>query len=861
MGYEFIESKDISTLLNKFTTILHVESAEKTFFTLQSVHGTELKIYKRLIEKFSNSVKQLLELNGMFGEANLLSLRDLFQCVARFLAILKTFVELFRGKEMGVQPFDEHLYAELLSRLPDESRFPTNATPNYRLIVQGGVAASFKSLGAKLTAFRSSSESPIRLDLNSLEEVHSLLDEFLSLLLSSFRDSFRGHTSVLLGDGWLASFAPSPSTVPLTLEEKQLLAPVLPRVTSFAGKSALPSYSLQSVSLETKTEKRPASSNEFGYAKRVARGEETPSSSLVIRLPVPQAYANKTLAGSSAKLTSSSPALSKSSSSPALSKSSSPILTGSSSPMTRVASSPVASTSILSSSSVSRSPSSPSKTPLLRIKTSLVASPSPMRPMKSDTSPSPALESIVLKPSDASSYGESSSLGNVSVSSSGPTRDSSSAAVNQPSPIVPLVQSSPVAANQPPPLIATVESSPVLPRASSSPVKNLSDLSDSSNEPISHLLNKLSSASERFSASAAKELQSAPATIPLGMSSNEATAPLSSSQSTNPSTSFTSSPSSSQPIKPLTVSTNSSVSSQPIISSTNPPTLSQPTKSSTKSSSQPINPPSSTSSTKSSSQPPSSTKSSTPTSPVTSPKPASSSAISASSDSNSNSDSDNEDEYPHHAARVGNTFQAVVKPFDAQLSERERRPHAQQERLWDPDRLSAEDLESFTSIFPADLMEKVYEVIVECDYDLDRAYKELTENPPLNPITRFNPEDEKRLEDNIDNLPMVHRLFFPYARNTEVVDLYYHMDASFKDDICTMCSGAGSLIFCSKCPRGFHKSCIKLPSMKEFICPFCLVNKESLSSSEIEGILSKYRHYINGQHAISSRSMSKRTSS
>ena len=32
----------------------------------------------------------------------------------------------------------------------------------------------------------------------------------------------------------------------------------------------------------------------------------------------------------------------------------------------------------------------------------------------------------------------------------------------------------------------------------------------------------------------------------------------------------------------------------------------------------------------------------------------------------------------------------------------------------------------------------------------------MTENPPLNPITRFNPEDEKRLEDNIDNLPMVH---------------------------------------------------------------------------------------------------------
>ena len=49
----------------------------------------------------------------------------------------------------------------------------------------------------------------------------------------------------------------------------------------------------------------------------------------------------------------------------------------------------------------------------------------------------------------------------------------------------------------------------------------------------------------------------------------------------------------------------------------------------------------------------------------------------------------------------------------------------------------------------------------------------------------------------------------------DVVDLFYHMDASFKDDICTICSSGGSLVFCSKCPRGFHKSCIKVQATKE----------------------------------------------
>lgn len=52
-------------------------------------------------------------------------------------------------------------------------------------------------------------------------------------------------------------------------------------------------------------------------------------------------------------------------------------------------------------------------------------------------------------------------------------------------------------------------------------------------------------------------------------------------------------------------------------------------------------------------------------------------------------------------------------------------------------------------------------------------------------------------------------------KSTDVVDLFYHMDASFKDDICTICQGAGALMFCSKCPRGFHKSCLHLNAMKE----------------------------------------------
>ena len=99
------------------------------------------------------------------------------------------------------------------------------------------------------------------------------------------------------------------------------------------------------------------------------------------------------------------------------------------------------------------------------------------------------------------------------------------------------------------------------------------------------------------------------------------------------------------------------------------------------------------------------------------------------------------------------------------------------------------------------------------------------DHPPQNPITRYSPEDRKRLEENTDKMPLVHvgcvakdepkHNYFPYVRSTDVVDLFYHMDASFKDDICTICSSPGDLMFCSRCPRGFHVSCLRSADVKD----------------------------------------------
>ena len=69
------------------------------------------------------------------GEQSVFIARSVSVCDA-LLAILETYVELFQEKDIGVQscrnrcewvtPVDEHLYAQLLQRLPEESQFPVN---------------------------------------------------------------------------------------------------------------------------------------------------------------------------------------------------------------------------------------------------------------------------------------------------------------------------------------------------------------------------------------------------------------------------------------------------------------------------------------------------------------------------------------------------------------------------------------------------------------------------------------------------------------------------------------------------------------------------------------------------------------
>ena len=91
----------------------------------------------------------------------------------------------------------------------------------------------------------------------------------------------------------------------------------------------------------------------------------------------------------------------------------------------------------------------------------------------------------------------------------------------------------------------------------------------------------------------------------------------------------------------------------------------------------------------------------------------------------SDESSSDEGEYPHHPARVGKEYQAVVRPYTSTEKRRYLKTEYHQEVLWNPDRLSHTELDAFVSIFPSDLWEKVFEVIVKCDYDLDKAYTEV----------------------------------------------------------------------------------------------------------------------------------------
>ena len=100
------------------------------------------------------------------------------------------------------------------------------------------------------------------------------------------------------------------------------------------------------------------------------------------------------------------------------------------------------------------------------------------------------------------------------------------------------------------------------------------------------------------------------------------------------------------------------------------------------------------------------------------------------------------------------------------------------------------------------------------------------DNPPQNPITRFCPEDRKRLEENTDKMPLVHvglacmtmmiistTTFLMCDRPTWLICSITWMPV--KDDICTICSSPGDLYFCSRCPRGFHVPCLRLADTKD----------------------------------------------
>lgn len=45
--------------------------------------------------------------------------------------------------------------------------------------------------------------------------------------------------------------------------------------------------------------------------------------------------------------------------------------------------------------------------------------------------------------------------------------------------------------------------------------------------------------------------------------------------------------------------------------------------------------------------------------------------------------------------------------------------------LWDPDKIPVDELERFTSQFPQDILENVYDVIVKNKYDLSKSYEEV----------------------------------------------------------------------------------------------------------------------------------------
>ena len=83
------------------------------------------------------------------------------------------------------------------------------------------------------------------------------------------------------------------------------------------------------------------------------------------------------------------------------------------------------------------------------------------------------------------------------------------------------------------------------------------------------------------------------------------------------------------------------------------------------------------------------------------------------------------EEYPHIKTRLGPSFQTIVPEFDNAQAKSYMENKKISELIWNPDKVNPEDLEAFVSLFPPDQLEYVYEVINACDYDLDKAFKQV----------------------------------------------------------------------------------------------------------------------------------------
>lgn len=84
-----------------------------------------------------------------------------------------------------------------------------------------------------------------------------------------------------------------------------------------------------------------------------------------------------------------------------------------------------------------------------------------------------------------------------------------------------------------------------------------------------------------------------------------------------------------------------------------------------------------------------------------------------------------EEEYPHHSARTGDRFQAVINEFDIESSTRYKKTKRVYEELWKPGVIPEDELERFTSQFPPDVLEDVYDVIRKNNYDLKKSFEDV----------------------------------------------------------------------------------------------------------------------------------------